>query len=194
MAPQSYTPDSGYSTPDSELESIVPIHPTAVRRPEYIKVNSENTSYTDKHITANYCYRGADVEISGNQFNITPTAKFFEFQTTRKVANTGLMMIGMGGNNGSTLCATIFANKHRIFWHTKDGIQQPNYIGSVLRASTVRIGSDPKTAKEFTFPSATCFRWFTPMTWSLAVGTFPVSPWTRPWNALASLTMISSVR
>lgn len=62
------------------------------------------------------------------------------------------MMIGMGGNNGSTLCATILANKHQISWYTKDGIQQPNYIGSVLRASTVRIGSEPKTGKEIYVP------------------------------------------
>ncbi|KAH0828938.1 hypothetical protein J3R83DRAFT_2362 [Lanmaoa asiatica] len=151
MSPQSYA-SSGYNTPDSELESIVPIHPTAVRRPEYIQVNSENTTYTDEHITAKYCYRGADVVISDGQFNVTPTVKPFEFRTTRKVGKTGLMMIGMGGNNGSTLCATILANKHQISWHTKDGIQQPNYIGSVLRASTVPIGSEPGTAKDIHVP------------------------------------------
>ena len=170
MSPQSYIYTSGYNTPDSELESVVPIHPTAVRRPEYIKVNSENTTYTDEHITAKYFYRGADVVIADGQFDVTPTVKQFEFQTTRKVGKTGyvqplhffflqplmnyhrLMMIGMGGNNGSTLCATILANKQCISWYTKDGIQQPNYIGSVLRASTVRIGSDPKTSKEIHVP------------------------------------------
>lgn len=88
MVSQSYA-SSGYNTPDSELESIVPIHPTAVRRPEYIKVNSENTTYTDEHITAKYLYRGADVVISDGQFNVTPTVKSFEFQTTRKVGKTG---------------------------------------------------------------------------------------------------------
>ncbi|KAG9308171.1 hypothetical protein JVU11DRAFT_12397 [Chiua virens] len=143
---------SGYNTPDSELESILPIHPTAVRRPEYIKVNSENTTYTDENITSKYFYRGADVVISDGQFNVTPTVKPFEFQTARKVGKTGLMMIGMGGNNGTTLCATILANKHQICWHTKEGLQQPNYIGSVLRASTVRIGSEPGTAKEIYVP------------------------------------------
>lgn len=169
MAPQSYMYSSGYNTPDSELESIVPIHPTAARRPEYIKVNSENTTYTDEHITSKYFYRGADVVVSDGQFNVTPTVKPFEFQTTRKVGRTGyvhiflcsrhsltnygrLMMIGLGGNNGSTLCATIIANRHQISWHTKDGIQQPNYIGSLLRASTVRIGSEPGTAKEIHVP------------------------------------------
>ena len=60
---------------------------------------------------------------------------------------TSLMLIGMGGNNGSTLCATILANRYHIVWHTKAGVQQPNYIGSLLRASTVRLGLDPATGK-----------------------------------------------
>ena len=57
------------------------------------------------------------------------------------------MMVGWGGNNGSTLSATILANRHSIVWHTKAGVQQPNYIGSLLRASTVRLGLDPATGK-----------------------------------------------
>ena len=62
------------------------------------------------------------------------------------------MMVGMGGNNGSTLCATILANRHNITWHTKSGVQTPNYIGSLLRASTVRLGSDPATGKDVHVP------------------------------------------
>lgn len=143
---------SGYDTPLSDLESIVPVHPTAARRPDYITVQSENTVYTDDHITAKYSYRGADVIVSDGQFTVTPTVKPFELQTERKVGKTGLMMIGMGGNNGSTLCATILANMHNISWRTKDGIQQPNYIGSVLRASTVRIGTEPGSGKEVHVP------------------------------------------
>lgn len=61
-------------------------------------------------------------------------------------------MIGLGGNNGTTLCATVLANRHNIIWHTKSGIQQPNYIGSVLRASTVRIGTEPGSGKEVHVP------------------------------------------
>ena len=62
------------------------------------------------------------------------------------------MMIGWGGNNGSTLSATILANRHNIVWHTKSGVQQPNYIGSLLRASTVRLGVDPSTGKDVYVP------------------------------------------
>ena len=61
-------------------------------------------------------------------------------------------MVGLGGNNGTTLCATILANKHNISWQTKRGIQQPKYIGSLLRASTVSIGKDPVTNKDVYVP------------------------------------------
>ena len=62
------------------------------------------------------------------------------------------MMVGLGGNNGTTLTATILANSHNVTWRTKEGIQTPNYIGSVLRASTLRLGVDPTTGKDVHVP------------------------------------------
>lgn len=133
---------SGYNTPDSQLESIVPVHPTSVRRPHAITVQSENVSFTDDHITSKFVNRGSKVNVVDGQYIVTPVAQEIEFQTQRKVSKTGLMMIGIGGNNGSTLCATILANRHQITWHTKEGLQTPNYIGSLLRASTFSLGAD----------------------------------------------------
>ena len=73
---------SGLNTPESELELVLPTHPTAVRRPYPIVVQSENTAYTDEHITAMFNHRGADVVTTVNgQFQVTPTAKSFQFQT-----------------------------------------------------------------------------------------------------------------
>lgn len=150
MAP--YTSNSsGLNTPESELESVLPVHPTSVRRDYSIVVDSENASYSDEFITSKFNNRGADVVVNNGQYTVKPTIKPYEFQTARKVSKTGLMLIGMGGNNGSTLCATILANRHNISWHTKQGIQQPNYIGSLLRASTVRLGTDP-TGKDVYVP------------------------------------------
>ncbi|KAJ7227062.1 hypothetical protein GGX14DRAFT_628005 [Mycena pura] len=150
MAPT--TSSSGYNTPDSDLESILSVHPTAARRPHYLTVQSENTLYTADHITAKFVNRGSTVTVSDGQFLVSPTAQTFEFQTKRTVSKTGLLMIGLGGNNGSTLCATVLANRHNITWRTKAGIQQPNYIGSVLRASTVRIGTDGTTGQDVHIP------------------------------------------
>lgn len=87
MAPTTNT--SGYNTPDSQLESILPIHPTAARRPNAIVVQSENTLYNDEYITAKYVNRGAAVSVTDGQYVVTPTTKPYEFQTKRTVGKTG---------------------------------------------------------------------------------------------------------
>ncbi|KAK2464402.1 hypothetical protein APHAL10511_003550 [Amanita phalloides] len=151
MAPQPIL-SSGYSTPGSDIDSFMPVHPTAARRGDYLTVQSPNTVYTDEHITSQFVNRGAQVINIAGQYLVQPTSQTFEFQTRRTVGRTGLMLIGIGGNNGSTLCASILANQHNITWHTKEGVQQPNYIGSMLRASTIQIGTDPVSGKEVHVP------------------------------------------
>lgn len=131
---------SGYHT--SQLEGALPVHPTAIRRPHYISIQSENTRYDDEYIISKFFNRGSTVTVADGQFTVVPEAVEYQFRTQRAVSKTGLMMVGIGGNNGSTLCATILANRHNITWHTKEGVQQPNYIGSLLRASTISIGTD----------------------------------------------------
>lgn len=62
------------------------------------------------------------------------------------------MLVGIGGNNGTTVLATHLANKHNISWNTKNGVQHPNYIGSLVRASTTRLGVDLDTGKDVHVP------------------------------------------
>ncbi|KAG8097167.1 hypothetical protein GUJ93_ZPchr0013g34947 [Zizania palustris] len=52
-----------------------------------------------------------------------------------------VMLVGWGGNNGSTLTAGVIANREGISWATKDKVQQANYYGSLTQASTIRVGS-----------------------------------------------------
>lgn len=89
MAPN--TNSSGYTTPDAELESILQVHPTAVRRPyDTIVVQGENTTYTDDYITSKFFNRGAEVSVSaGGQYTVKPTVQPYEFQTQRAVSKTG---------------------------------------------------------------------------------------------------------
>jgi myo-inositol-1-phosphate synthase len=42
-----------------------------------------------------------------------------KIETGRKVPKLGVMLVGLGGNNGSTLVAGILANKHKMTWPTK---------------------------------------------------------------------------
>lgn len=86
MAP---TTSSGYTTPDGELESILPPHPTAARRPHQIVVESENSTFSEEYITSKYTDRGADVVFIDGNYVVKPTARSYEFQTQRKVSRTG---------------------------------------------------------------------------------------------------------
>jgi myo-inositol-1-phosphate synthase len=51
------------------------------------------------------------------------------------------MLVGWGGNNGSTLTGTIIANRLKMTWNTKEGEMLPNYFGSITQSSTVHLGS-----------------------------------------------------
>jgi len=50
------------------------------------------------------------------------------------------MLVGWGGNNGTTVTAGILANKMNLSWYTKKGEQKANYYGSITQSSTIKIG------------------------------------------------------
>lgn len=52
------------------------------------------------------------------------------------------MLVGWGGNNGSTLTAALEANREKLSWRTKEGVQKANWFGSITQAATVLLGSD----------------------------------------------------
>ena len=52
----------------------------------------------------------------------------FHFRTLRQVSRTGVMLVGWGGANGSTLTAGVTANKKHLKWNTKHGPRTPNYL------------------------------------------------------------------
>lgn len=105
---------------------------------EPFTVNSPHVKYTDEEIVAQYDYHVTKVE--GNV--ATPTVEKFTFKTKRAVPKLGIMIVGIGGNNGSTLVGSVLANKHHLTWTTKEGVQTPNYFGSVTQASTIRLGTN----------------------------------------------------
>jgi len=40
------------------------------------------------------------------------------------------MLVGLGGNNGSTFTAGILANKFKQSWESKRDFEEPNFHGS----------------------------------------------------------------
>ncbi|TPX67086.1 inositol-3-phosphate synthase [Spizellomyces sp. 'palustris'] len=112
--------------------------------PELFRVQSDNVVYTDDHIESTYVYRDSKVHKVDGKITVVPTEKKYQFRVARNVPRVGLMMVGWGGNNGSTLTASIIANRRNIHWRTKEGVQSPNYYGSVTQASTLKLGTDEK--------------------------------------------------
>lgn len=60
--------------------------------------------------------------------------------TEAKVPKLGLMLVGLGGNNGSTLIAGLLAHKHNVSWESKNGVHTPNYYGSFTQCATTKVG------------------------------------------------------
>ncbi|KAH9265357.1 hypothetical protein BASA84_001626 [Batrachochytrium salamandrivorans] len=119
-----------------------------------ISVISPNVVYTDTHILSNYTYHDASVTTDSATGDITviPTEKNYHFKVDRKLPKLGLMLVGWGGNNGSTLTASLLANRNNVSWRTKEGLQTPNYYGSVFQSSTVKIGTDSVSSKDVYVP------------------------------------------
>lgn len=116
-------------------------------------VNSPNVTYTDADIKSNYTYRTTSVETDANgNFVATPKETPYQFKTDRKVPKIGMMLVGWGGNNGTTVTAGILANRRNLSWETKEGPREANYYGSVVMASTLKLGTDAKTNKDVNIP------------------------------------------
>ncbi|KAL0274887.1 UNVERIFIED_CONTAM: hypothetical protein PYX00_002917 [Menopon gallinae] len=105
-------------------------------------VESPYVKYSENFIESLYKYNSTKARYVGSGVVVTPTEAGLNIRTERKIPKLGLMLIGWGGNNGSTVTAAILANKYNIKWHTKDGLREPNWFGSVTQSSTVILGYD----------------------------------------------------
>ncbi|KAJ2159248.1 Myo-inositol-1-phosphate synthase [Coemansia sp. RSA 552] len=108
------------------------------------KVDSPNVRYTAETIESDYAYDTTQVsrDSETGQLRAKPAKVNYQFKTQTRVGRVGLMMVGWGGNNGSTLTASILANKRKLSWDTRKGPQEANYFGSLMMASTVKLGVD----------------------------------------------------
>ncbi|KAL4426816.1 hypothetical protein ABPG77_006602 [Micractinium sp. CCAP 211/92] len=109
---------------------------------ESFRVDSPNVQYGEDAITSSYTYQHTSVErTDAGQWVVKPQSTEYTFKTDTRVPKLGVMLVGWGGNNGTTVTGGILANKHGITWMTKDGLKKPNYFGSLTHAATVRIGN-----------------------------------------------------
>ncbi|KAJ6801679.1 inositol-3-phosphate synthase [Iris pallida] len=112
---------------------------------ESFKVESPNVKYGEGEIESVYRYDTTELvhEIRDGKYQwvVKPKSVRYDFKTHTHVPKLGVMLVGWGGNNGSTLTAGVIANREGISWVTKDKVQRANYFGSLTQASSIRVGS-----------------------------------------------------
>ncbi|MDI1493387.1 MAG: Myo-inositol-1-phosphate synthase [Ramalina farinacea] len=115
-------------------------------------VESPSVTYTDDEIKSKYVYRTTSVAKNGDKYVATPKETVYDFKVERKVGKVGMMLVGWGGNNGTTVTAGIIANRRGLTWDTREGPRASNYYGSVVMGSTMKLGTEAKTGKEINIP------------------------------------------
>ncbi|KAF4530657.1 hypothetical protein B566_EDAN004896 [Ephemera danica] len=120
--------------------SMAPITNNQQEHQNLVQVESPNVRYTKDYIEADFDYHNTKVHYQGSRIVATPTTTRYQFRTRQHVPRMGLMLVGWGGNNGSTLTAALLANKLSLSWNTKEGEHHADLLGSITQASTVQLG------------------------------------------------------
>ncbi|RCN31145.1 inositol-3-phosphate synthase [Ancylostoma caninum] len=114
----------------------------AEQMPRRLIVDSPYVRCDGNEIETTFHYRKNHFSHTAEGLKVSPKEHEYLFKTQLKPKKTGLLLVGLGGNNGSTSVGAIYANKKHMTWRTKDGVQTANYFGSVTQASTVHLGWD----------------------------------------------------
>ncbi|SPP75670.1 inositol-3-phosphate synthase [Drosophila guanche] len=108
-----------------------------------LEIISPKVRVDDDFIETDYEYQTSHVKrTASGQLQVHPQTTALKIRTGRQVPKLGVMLVGWGGNNGSTLTAALEANRRQLKWRKRSGVQQANWFGSITQASTVFIGSD----------------------------------------------------
>lgn len=115
----------------------------AVTAKGLLRVQSPHVRYESESILSTYSYKTVKASVDSEDNVIAvPHERTYHFRTGTKPRKLGLMQVGWGGNNGSTVTAAVVANQNNITWETRDRVHIPNYNGSLTQAATLRVGFD----------------------------------------------------
>lgn len=114
-----------------------------------VKNVDDKVKYKDNELLTDYTYHTNVVHTNSDktQYEVTPIDKHYQFKVDlNKPRKFGVMLVGLGGNNGSTFLSAVLANKNHICFRSKDRSElvEPNYYGSVTQSSTIKLGVDSK--------------------------------------------------
>eukprot|EP01016_Furgasonia_blochmanni_P055984 TRINITY_DN9453_c0_g1_i2.p1 TRINITY_DN9453_c0_g1~~TRINITY_DN9453_c0_g1_i2.p1 ORF type:complete len:600 (-),score=255.32 TRINITY_DN9453_c0_g1_i2:748-2547(-) len=103
-------------------------------------LQSDSLQTQPDYLLSKYTHSVSEVTMEGQKYKIVPKNTDYTFKTCTKVPKLGVMLVGLGGNNGTTFLGGVLANKMNITWNTKKGVNQPNFYGSITQCSTTKIG------------------------------------------------------
>ena len=129
------------------------INDTEQKSDEVFRVKSPNVIYNDQEILTKYTYHTTSLkQLADGNYEATPKETIYSLKVQRTIPKIGLLLVGWGGNNGSTVTAGILANRYGLKWETREGVRSANYFGSVVMSSTTKLGIDATTGKEVNIP------------------------------------------
>lgn len=107
------------------------------------RVTSPHVQYTPTHILSRYQYTSTHTSID-QAGNVTaePRSRVYRFRTNAVPRKMGLLQVGWGGNNGTTVTAAVLANQLGIAWQTRNQTYKPNFNGCLTQVGTLRVGFD----------------------------------------------------
>lgn len=106
------------------------------------------------YLRCRYNYRTSRVisNTMDETVTVTPHESAMSIRVKKALPKLGVLIAGLGGNNGTTLVGMLIANKLEMTWRTKRGIQSANYYGSLTQCSTTWLGLDEATLEPVYVP------------------------------------------
>ncbi len=97
-----------------------------------LTIKSPNVEVTNDMIKSKYEYATTKMTPGAgeSEWVVEPHKEIFNFTLERKVPKLGLMLVGLGGNNGTTVAAGIIANRDKLTWETKEGTSTRMHVNA----------------------------------------------------------------
>lgn len=95
---------------------------------------------TDGYLNSRFEHNATHVEVVDGKLCARSSITKYNIRTRTAVPRTGFMIVGLGGNNGTTLTAGLIANRRGLRWETQVGEHRANWLGSVAMMGTVKLG------------------------------------------------------
>lgn len=123
---------------------------SSLLRDASFRVDSPLVVYEDDCIKSSYTYKSTLYD--ENTHKVSIAHEELVFRTSTVVPRLGVMLVGWGGNNGTTLTAGCIANRLGLSWNTKEGKVTSNFYGSLTQASTIRLAMNANTGQHVHIP------------------------------------------